>query len=345
MKISLLLPAHNEGKTLSRCLDSVFSQTYELDEVVIVNDGSTDNTWEIIDLYHEKYPKVVKAIHLQKNTWNKSKAQEHGLKSVTGDIVIMTDADTILHEKFAEVVIQDFIDLADPNIVAVWGHVSSIKHNWLTACREIDYVIGQYIFKKAQSILHYIYVMPGCATAIRTDILRELIFHHDTVTEDLDFTFQLHLKDLLIHYDERAIVYTQDPPNITSYMRQMSRWYGGAWQNFRKYWRIIFRKPAAAFVISGLLFEGVVFSYGTLLMLIFYPDTYFGVIIPYNLVIGFFCAIFAVFHTKRFDLPLYFAHYVFIILINAFITAKTFFVEIVLSKKDLQWKKVDRVKI
>jgi poly-beta-1,6-N-acetyl-D-glucosamine synthase len=345
MKISLLLPAHNEGKTLRRCLDSIFLQTHALDEIVIVNDGSTDNTGEIIDSYHAKYPDIVKPIHLQKNTGNKSKAQEHGLEHITGDIVIMTDADTILDKKFTEVVIDDFVKLRNPKLAAVWGHVTSMKHNWLTACREIDYVIGQHIFKKAQSILSYVYVMSGCATAIRTDILRDLIFHHDTVTEDLDFTFQLHLKEMFIHYDDRAVVYTQDPPNIASYMRQMSRWYWGGWQNFRKYWRIIFQKPAAAFVISALFFEWVFFSYVTLLIFFLYPDVYFFIIIPYNLVVGFFCTVFAMFHTKRPDLLLYVGHYVFVIWLNAFITAKEFFVEMVLSRRDLQWKKVDRVHI
>jgi cellulose synthase/poly-beta-1,6-N-acetylglucosamine synthase-like glycosyltransferase len=105
----------------------------------------------------------------------------------------MTDADTLMDSNFVALIAKEFENDTQELIAAIGGYVVSLKHNWMTACREIDYIIGQNIFKKAQSIIDYVYVMPGCATAIRTPILKELIFNHDTVTEDLDFTFQLHL--------------------------------------------------------------------------------------------------------------------------------------------------------
>ena len=82
----------------------------------------------------------------------------------------MTDADTILDKNFVYLVEENFEKDTTLSVAAVGGYVTSIKHNWITACK------------------------PGCATAIRTSVIKELSFNHDTVTEDLDFTFQIHLK-------------------------------------------------------------------------------------------------------------------------------------------------------
>ncbi len=225
MKISLLIPSYNEDKSLEACLRSALAQTRTLDEIIVVNDGSTDRTEAILTSYAQRYP-ILKPINLKKNTGNKSKAQMKGFPHITGDIVIMTDGDTILDSEFTARIESDFEKDTTGKLAAVAGYVSSIRYNWITACREIDYIVGQNVFKKAQSIIGYIYVMPGCATAIKTSVLRSLSVYHDTITEDLDFTFQLHLKELQITYDMDAIVYTHDPPNLSSYIRQMKRWYG-----------------------------------------------------------------------------------------------------------------------
>ncbi len=171
MKISLLIPSYNEDKSLEACLKSAFAQTRPFDEIVVVNDGSTDSTKSILMNYALQY-EILIPINLKKNTGNKSKAQARGIPHITGDIVVMTDGDTILDRHFVEKVEKDFLQDTTGDLAAVAGYVSSIAYNWITACREIDYTVGQHIFKKAQSIIGYIYVMPGCATAIKTHILR-----------------------------------------------------------------------------------------------------------------------------------------------------------------------------
>ena len=342
MKISLLIPSYNEGTSLEACLKSAFAQTRPIDEIIVVNDGSTDNTKSILTYYSRWYD-TLRAINLKKNTGNKSKAQMRGLWYITGDIVIMTDGDTLLDSHFVARVEERFAQDTTGKLAAVAGYVSSIKYNWITACREIDYIIGQDIFKKAQSIIGYIYVMPGCATAIQTSVLRNLSVCHDTVTEDLDFTFQLHLKELKIAYDMGAIVYTQDPPNLSSYIRQMKRWYGWGWQNIRKHWSIMLKNPSAGFVLGSVFIDGIVYSAITLMTPILYPEFFFFYLLPIYFFGAFLFATYASVKSGRYDLMLYFPHYVLIIFVNAYIIGYEFLREIVFRKCDLLWERADRV--
>ncbi|MDD5083661.1 MAG: glycosyltransferase family 2 protein [Candidatus Moranbacteria bacterium] len=342
MKISLLIPCHNEEKGLRKCLESALVQTRPLDQIVVVNDGSTDGTQKILASFASEHA-VIHAINLVINTGNKSKAQEAGLPSVTGDVVVMTDADTIIDEHFVERIEAAFLSDEKREVGAVGGYVCSLKHNWLTACRAIDYIVGQGIFKKAQSIINYMFVMPGCATAMRTEVLRGLSFNHDTVTEDLDFTFQLHLKGLKIIYAEDAKVYTQDPPNLPSYIRQMRRWYGGGWQNIRKYYPIVFHRPAAAFELSCIFLDGVFYSMLLFIMPLANPKAFFTFILPMYFLNAFLFALYASIKGHRYELLLFFPAYVLIVFINAFIISTEFVKEIVLNRRDLVWQKVDRV--
>lgn len=342
MKISLLIPSYNEEKSLEKSIKSALSQTRALDEIIVINDGSTDSTEVILKKLSLLYP-ILNVVNLEKNTGNKSKAQQVWLSYVTGDILIMTDADTILDKNFVYLVEENFEKDTTLSVAAVGGYVTSIKHNWITACREIDYIICQNIFKLAQSIIWYVYVLPGCATAIRTSVIKELSFNHDTVTEDLDFTFQIHLKWLEIVYDRNIIVYTQDPPNLWSYIRQMKRWYWWGWQNIRKYWLIIFKNPSAWFVLASIFIDGVIYSAITLLTPILSPSLFITYLLPLYFIWAFFFALYASIRSKRYDLMLYFPHYVFIIFINAYIIWYEFILEIVLRKRDLCWKKADRV--
>lgn len=85
MKISLIIPVYNEEKYLARCLDSVKNQTEPFDEVIIINDGSTDSSLEIAKRYDFK-------IFSYENS-GLSVARNHGLEHATGDYIVFLDSD------------------------------------------------------------------------------------------------------------------------------------------------------------------------------------------------------------------------------------------------------------
>ncbi|NTW14321.1 MAG: glycosyltransferase family 2 protein [Candidatus Moranbacteria bacterium] len=339
MKVSILIPAYNEEKTIRHTLKSCLAQTRPADEVIVVDDGSTDRTKEIV----EEFGRTVRLVSLPVNTGNKSRAQELGLRYVTGDILIATDADTLLEARFIEKILPHF---KDKEVAAVAGYVKSLENNWLTASREIDYIVGQNIYKRAQSFIGFIFVIPGCAAAYRTDIVRNsLVFGHDTVTEDLDFTLQIHELGHRIEFETGAISYTQDPPNVSSYIRQIRRWYGGGWENLKKHFRLIYRSPRAAFELSNVFSDCLFFSFLFLALPIMNTKLFFESLLFIFFPLAVLFCIYAAIAARRIDLAFQPVAFLFIRFLNAIIFLEQFVLVMILGKRQHHWMKSDRIAI
>ncbi len=337
MKITLLIPCYNEELSIRKSIKSWLSQSRKADEIIIVDDSSTDKTPKILNRYKNKF-KVVKT---SQNLGSKSHAQEYGIQFATGEIVITTDGDTVLHKDFIKHIEKDF---ADPKVGAVAGEVKSLKYNWITACRALDYVIGHNIDKNAQNSIGYIFVIPGAAGAFRTALLKDEIgFDHDTITEDLDFTYKIHKLGYKIKFDKRAICYTQDPSSLKSYVNQMRRWYGGGWQNFIKHVRLP-DKPSMAFELSLMYGEGLIFS--TLLLLMPFINLVYALAFTglYSLMF-FLIAIFGVIKERRMEFLFILPAYIFLKYINSYVYLEQFFKEVIFKRKNLVWYKPERVQI
>lgn len=336
--VSAVIPCYNEETTIEKTILSCLRQSRKIDQIIVVNDGSTDGTMEIL----KKYRQAITIVDVKKNSGNKSHAQQRGIRFVTGDIFVMVDADTELDRDFTKHIVMDFLR---DDVTAVAGYIKSMKHNILTGCREIDYFVGQVIYKRAQAYLNYVYVMPGCSTAFRTEFFKNNIsFDHDTITEDLDFTYQTHKLRRKILFNTKAHVYTQDPPTMHSYINQMRRWYGGGWQNLHKHYKIIFKKPSAALILFLMYADGLYYS-AILLTLPFLNPSLIGVILlssyTFALILGSLSAVIR----RRPDLLLSIMIHPLIKLLDTYIFFETFFQEIILHKKRMIWFNPQRVSL
>jgi cellulose synthase/poly-beta-1,6-N-acetylglucosamine synthase-like glycosyltransferase len=337
MKISIIIPAYNEAKTIESCLNSCLNQTRKPDHIIVVNDGSTDRTWEIIDSFWDK----VQWIHLVKNTWNKSYAQQVAINNVTDDVFIATDADTLLDEHFVEEIEKSFNE--KKWIVSVCWYVVSMKWNWITACRELEYIIWQDIHKTAQSYINSIIVLPWCATWFRTKFFKEKItFDHDTIAEDLDFSYKInnYKTHKYIVFNKNAKVYTQDPNTLSSYIHQLKRWQWWGWQNIKKHIPDV-NKFFFIFEISMSYIEWLFFAFVMLLLPIINLKYYINglfLFFTYTTILGIYWAI------KRKRIDLFFYSFLLIILsyINAYIFISEFYKQIIKNNKSLVWFKPDR---
>lgn len=336
MKISILIPCHNEEKSIKACINSCLSQTRRFDQILVVNDGSTDRTLSIL----QKFKNKIEVLNIDEATGNKSYVQEYGLKFITGDILINTDGDTLLDKYFVEIIEHDFLD---NNVAAVAGYVRSIKYNWVTLCRAFDYTIGQGIHKLAQNYLGYLFVIPGAAGAFRTEIFRKFIgFDHDTITEDLDFTYKLHKNNLKIIFDNKAIVYTQDPDKLSSYIGQMRRWYGGGCQNLVKHLnKDLIENPRIVLELSLIYIEGFVYSLLLFVIPIISLTWAVKVFLMLMLIIV-VEAVYAMLIEKRFDMLLIPLIYPIMMYINSWIFLEQVVLEGILQRKNLQWFHTER---
>ena len=331
----MLVPCYNEEKSLKKAIESWVTQTRAPDEIIVVDDSSSDKTPEILKEFEGK----IRIVRTPKNLGNKSHAQEYGLQFVTGEIFVCTDADTILAPDFVERMEKDF---EDPEVAAVGGYIKSLQYNWLTRNRAFEYSVCQNIHKLAQSQLNFMFVIPGAAGAFRTEIFRKyLSFDHDTLTEDLDFTYKMHKFGLKILYDLDAVVYTQDPVTLGSYINQIRRWFAGGWQNVLKHYKIALR-PTQALELSLMYIEGLVFSLLIFLVPLINIRFVFAFTLPYFILLSVF-AIFTAIKERRWDLLLAPFPHMFLAYVSAYVLLEQFVKEIILRRKHLLWFKPERV--
>ncbi len=338
MKITILIPCHNEQSGLPATISSCLDQSRQADEIVIVDDGSTDNTRKIILEAAKKHEKI-KPVLLDENTGIKSMAQEHGLRHVTGDVFITLDADTEVSYRFVRHVEMAF---EDENVVAFSGYVQSNKRNLLTACREIEYTLLQNIFKYAQSLVGFVYIIPGCAGAFRTDFFkREMLFEHDTLAEDLDISYQVNASTSRIIFDTKAVVRTNDPDSLRSYIGQVRRWYGGTWQCLLKHISQVLNNPLQTLFLSMMFLEGLVGLVG-IIYILFMDVQYFVLAISYYIALAFAIGLVVAITRKRLDLMLAAPFYPLLHLLNLTLFLEQFIKTVIFRTKNLTWYKPAR---
>ena len=100
MRFSVVIPVHNAGKTIRRCVDSLFANTFRDMEVIAVEDGSKDDSWAVLEELAKKYP----GLTILKNAENKgvSYTRNRGLEQAKGEIICFTDSDDWVEPDYLE---------------------------------------------------------------------------------------------------------------------------------------------------------------------------------------------------------------------------------------------------
>lgn len=115
MKYSFLVPVYNVEKYLEQCIESMLAQTYKNFEIILVDDGSTDNSGKICDDYAEKYPEIVKVIH--KPNEGLVSSRESGIANVSGEVCLFVDSDDFIENDLLEAVNEEFSQDSDLDMV------------------------------------------------------------------------------------------------------------------------------------------------------------------------------------------------------------------------------------
>ncbi|QIZ10718.1 glycosyltransferase [Priestia megaterium] len=236
--VSVVIAAYNEEKVICKTVDSILSSDYPAFEVLIIDDGSKDDTAVVVQETYAKHP-LVRLI--KKNNGGKSSAVNLGFKEAIGEIVVALDADTLIAENAISLLVNHF---KNENVAAVSGNVKvGNKGNLLTNWQHIEYVTGFNLERRAFAALNCITVVPGAIGAWRKTAVEEAgYFQEDTLAEDTDITLTLLRQGKKIEFEEKAYAFTEVPEDIRSLAKQRYRWVYGTLQCLWKHREALFNK-------------------------------------------------------------------------------------------------------
>ncbi|HMJ09360.1 MAG TPA: polysaccharide deacetylase family protein, partial [Pyrinomonadaceae bacterium] len=224
--VSIVVPAFNEEKVIVRTIDSLLSSDYQSFEVVVVDDGSTDGTFDIVK---ERFGSLANVSVFKKSNGGKAEALNFGWKHAKGEIIIALDADTLFTAKTVSALAHRFADTA---VGAVAGNAKvGNRINIVTKWQALEYVTSQNFDRRAFASLNCITVVPGSVGAWRRSVLEEAGgFSSDTLAEDQDLTIQVRKLGYRIGYEEDAIGLTEAPDSLRNLAKQRFRWSFGTLQ-------------------------------------------------------------------------------------------------------------------
>ncbi len=247
--VTIVVPCWNEEKTLEATVNSIFKLNYPKDKLTIflVDDGSTDNTWEVINKF-AGYPNIKT---FRKENGGKHTALNLGIENAETDFFGGLDADSIVHPESLVRIMSCFEK--DANVMAVAPSVTVYNpRNFLQNAQKAEYDMGVY-FKRMLGFLNAIPVTPGPLTIFRTKVFKDLgPYRHGHSTEDMEIAYRMQKNHYKIEYCNDAFVYTNSPASVAKLYKQRLRWIYGFLNNTIDYHSILFRKKYGNFSLFTL---------------------------------------------------------------------------------------------
>ncbi len=231
--LSIVISCYNEKDCISSVVDSVVDSDYgNIKKIVVVDDCSTDGSWEVIKKLAKKYKKV-KAVQTPKNTGNAAGAKTYGSKFVDTELIGFTDADSYPDKNSISKMIGHF---DDKRVGAVTSMVLvKDKKNFLEKVQAIEYKMIAFN-RKLLGFVEGIYVTPGPLAIYRKSAFDKIGgFDRKNLTEDIEITWHLVEAGYIVRMSFDARVYSIVPRKIKIWIKQRIRWNIGGMQTIYKY--------------------------------------------------------------------------------------------------------------
>ncbi len=278
--MSIVIPAFNEEVVVGLCLDGILNVAYQNMEVLFVNDGSTDDTFSVLDSRlkltrcskhregHFTYEPITDTYRsalyphiwvINKKNGGKADALNAGIDYAEKELVITLDADSVLEEHSLR---EMNLAFADSSVVAAGGLVNiaqgfrrrnrsfhpCFRLTGLIRYQVIQYLTAFYLHKATQSKIGSITVIAGAFGAFRRSVLIQADGYRKTVGEDMDITLRIQqligtvLKTKRIVFVPEAVCYTECPASLKNLFKQRIRWQKAFLDCIVTYRRAFYRK-------------------------------------------------------------------------------------------------------
>ncbi|MBV7410364.1 glycosyltransferase [Maritimibacter sp. DP1N21-5] len=256
--VTVLIPAYNEEDVILRTIGSVLDSTYDRLKVLVIDDGSTDDTYQVVQDRYGDDPSVK---IVTKENGGKWRASNLAFEYIDTEVVVAIDADTVIAPDAIENLVQP---LRDPKVGAVAGKIVVGNPGTLLARLEkLEYSVAQNVDRQAYESFNAIMVVPGAFGAWRADAVRACgLYSGDTLAEDTDLTISMLERGYKVRSAANAYAFTEAPATVGPLMKQRLRWSIGMIQSAWKHRRTIRAgEPIGLIGLTDLLLFGVIMPF------------------------------------------------------------------------------------
>lgn len=273
--VSIIVPVYNESKVIAGSIRSLLNIDYPNFEIIIVNDGSTDDTAKVAEGmvgYKKGRRSMVKVSLINKPNGGKAKALNAGIQYSQAEFVVCMDGDSQLSPNSLRMGMRHFID---SKVGAVAGNVKVWnKKKMFTDLQSLEYLEGLNLARSAQAFVSMVNIIPGPIGFFRRSALKDAGFYSsDTFAEDADITLKILAKSWKISYEPNAISYTEAPVTLHQLLKQRYRWTRGILQAVRKHKKYLLNPTINiknTLILWAMFYEALVWPAMNILVNVFF---------------------------------------------------------------------------
>jgi poly-beta-1,6-N-acetyl-D-glucosamine synthase len=236
--LTVIVPAYNEEVTLEYTLDSIVKADYPNKQIIVVVNGSTDQTYSIASRFKRKFSNNSNVISvIRKKEKGKSSALNYALRFAKGDIVVLVDADSKIERNALTEIAKQF---QNPNVNAIAGNNKILNRcNTITKCLALEFILGLNLNRPTFSLVGMVTIVPGAFGAFRKKaMLQRGLYDKDIFTEDFDMTIKV-LKGGGEVVATPATCHSENPTTLREFYKQRTRWMRGNFQTLMKHSNIL----------------------------------------------------------------------------------------------------------
>jgi len=254
--VSIIVAVKDEENVLKRLFDALLRLDYpkERSEIIVVEDGSKDRTFEICQKYADQHSDRIKLFHRNVSD-GKSSALNYALKKAHGEILALFDADCVPNSDVLSRAVECF---EDPKTAAVQGGASSINANENMLTRLISYeeAVGFRTYALGRNVLNLFVYLVGSCCFLRKDVVEKLGgWDEKSLCEDLEISVRLTKEGYLIKYVPEIQSWQESPAKFGVLVKQRARWLRGHMETAFNYGSLITKVNRKTFDTEATLFQ------------------------------------------------------------------------------------------